>query len=56
MHGNGVRACNDNGGGTCGLQSDLSSTYAQTARLHALFVDAFTAGSGGAYTLRYSRP
>jgi len=56
MHGNGVRACNDNGAVTCGLQSDLSSTYSQTARLHALFVDAFTAGSGGAYTLRYTRP
>jgi hypothetical protein len=56
MHGNGTRACNDNGAVTCGLQSDLTSTYAQTARLHALFVDAFAAGTGGAYTLRYNRP
>jgi hypothetical protein len=56
VHGNGTRACNDNGGGVCGLQSDLTSTYPQAVRLHALFVDAFAAGAGGAYTLRFNRP
>ncbi|MDB4928753.1 MAG: uncharacterized protein JWM10_1237, partial [Myxococcaceae bacterium] len=56
VHGNGTRACNDNGAGACGVQSDLSSPYAQTARLHALFVDAFAAGGSGAYTVRFNRP
>ncbi len=55
-HGDGTRACNDNGAGSCGAQSSLTSTFPRMARLHALYVDAFAMGTGGAYTVRYTRP
>mgnify|MGYP000007493564 CR=1 FL=1 len=52
----GFTACNDNGGGTCDVQSRLSAAYSAASRLRALLVDGFTAGAAGAYTLRVNRP
>ncbi len=54
--GSGFTACNDNGAGTCAPQSQLSASYSLATRLHALYVDGFTASSAGSYTLRVNRP
>jgi len=55
-NGNGFTGCNDNGGGTCDVQSRLSAAYSAASRLRSLVVDSFTAGASGAYTLRVNRP
>jgi Cys-rich repeat protein len=51
--GSGFTTCNDN---ACDVQSRISASYALSARLHALYIDGFTATSAGAYTLRVARP
>ncbi len=52
----GVGVCNDDGGGTCGVQSSVTTTIPAGAGLHTLYVDGYLATSAGAYTVSVSRP